>query len=112
MKSYQEIKEKIQEEKELHYKRVPHAIVFYTDKNESLQTTYDFLEYLGFEITLKQFKSTVTNDELAIAVWRAGQVKDYNVIFVQLPLPTHIDTAYILKYIPIEKHLNTFLDSF
>lgn len=66
----------------------------------------EIADELGLDFRIYKFKEDIKNDELRREVGKISGHRTCGGIIVQLPLPKHINSTYILGAIPIEKDVD------
>ena len=67
-------------------------------------------EYVGIKSFVQHFSEDISQDEVIKFIEMLNNDKSVNGILVQLPLPKHLDTAYILSHITHTKDVDGFTE--
>lgn len=110
-----ELKNGIEEFAEKHNRRPPRLIIFQVGNNPAsntyVQNKIKACEEVGIKARLMKLESSVTEDELIQLIREVNSRTNesiYNGVFVQLPLPEHIDENRIIQMINPNQDVDGF----
>ena len=63
-------------------------------------------EEIGIDFKIHEFPEDITNDKLWKELNKISKVKTINGVIIELPLPKHLNTQYLLNAIPEEKDVD------
>lgn len=64
------------------------------------------VEEVGIEFRAYEFPENITNNKLCEELNKISKVKTTNGVLIELPLPNHLNTQYLLNTIPEEKDID------
>lgn len=93
-------------------KRKPKVISFIVGENKEselyLKLRNNACAEVGIETSQKAFSSSISEEELIYEIKKSNQNPVIDGIFVQLPLPSHLDTSHVLSFINPKKDVEGF----
>ncbi len=68
----------------------------------------NFAKEIGFDCDVRQLEASITEQELLAIIEEYNQDETIHGLFVQLPIPEHIDSEKVIKAIKAEKDIDGF----
>lgn len=92
------------------FKKPPCLAAILIGKNQSLKKFIDLKQKaakdIGVEFKVYKFSETVSNNYLRKEINKIVKIKSIDGVIIELPLPKHLNTQYLLNTIPEEKDID------
>ena len=77
-----------------------------TDLKKFVELKKKAAEEIGIEFKIYKFPESITNNKLREELNKISKVKTTHGVIIELPLPKHLNTQYLLNTIPVEKDID------